>query len=119
MHLSVKVFTGVWEFDKLQMHPKFVVAGDRVLEVAGVSLVGVTHKQAVETLRSAPDTCKLIMERRVSEEPASLYHFMLWLTAQPNNRTCAVHKRMMLGFGRISLCQRSLWSTGTAGAAFV
>ena len=37
--------------------------GDRVLEVNGFSLVGVTHKQAVETLRKAPQVCKLVMER--------------------------------------------------------
>ncbi len=43
----------------------FCLSGDRVLEVDGVSLVGVTHKQAVETLRSAPHTCRLIMERGV------------------------------------------------------
>ena len=42
-----------------------VCAGDRVLEVNGVSLVGVTHKQAVETLRSAPHVCKLVMEKGV------------------------------------------------------
>ena len=32
--------------------------GDRVLEVTGVSLIGVTHKQAVETLRSAPNVSR-------------------------------------------------------------
>ena len=37
--------------------------GDRVLEVNGTSLVGVTHKQAVETLRKAPHVCKLVIER--------------------------------------------------------
>lgn len=36
-----------------------------MLEVNGVSLVGVTHKQAVETLRSAPHISKLVMERGV------------------------------------------------------
>ncbi len=36
-----------------------------MLEVNGVSLTGVTHKQAVETLRSAPHHCKLVMERGV------------------------------------------------------
>ena len=39
--------------------------GDRVLEVDGVSLIGVTHKQAVETLRSATHRCRLFMERGV------------------------------------------------------
>ena len=47
-----------------------------MLEVNGVSLVGVTHKQAVETLRSAPHVCKLVMERGVpptarSREPVT------------------------------------------------
>ena len=39
------------------------VTGDRVLEINGVSLVGVTHKQAVETLRRSPDVCRLVMQR--------------------------------------------------------
>ena len=34
-----------------------------MLEVNGISLVGVTHKQAVETLRKAPHVCKLVIER--------------------------------------------------------
>ncbi|XP_013396442.1 tyrosine-protein phosphatase non-receptor type 13 [Lingula anatina] len=37
--------------------------GDRVIEVNEVSLEGVTHKQAVETLRNAPHICRLSMER--------------------------------------------------------
>ena len=34
-----------------------------MLEVNGISLVGVTHKHAVETLRQAPHVCKLVIER--------------------------------------------------------
>ena len=34
-----------------------------MLEVNGTSLVGVTHKHAVETLRQAPHVCKLVIER--------------------------------------------------------
>ena len=34
-----------------------------MLEVNGTSLVGVTHKYAVETLRQAPHVCKLVIER--------------------------------------------------------
>ncbi|XP_077999364.1 tyrosine-protein phosphatase non-receptor type 13-like isoform X2 [Glandiceps talaboti] len=37
--------------------------GDRVLKVSGVELVGVTHRQAVETLRQAPQEAVLLMER--------------------------------------------------------
>ncbi len=44
-------------------------AGDRVLEVDGVSLVGVTHRQAVETLRNASHLCKLKMERGIPPIP--------------------------------------------------
>lgn len=50
-----------------------ILIGDRVLEVNGVSLVGVTHNQAVETLRSAPQVCKLVMQRQVSP-PATSNH---------------------------------------------
>ena len=38
-------------------------SGDRVLEVNGESLSGVTHKQAVETLRRASEHSTLIIER--------------------------------------------------------
>ena len=44
-------------------------AGDRVLEVDGVSLVGVTHKQAVETLRNASHICELKIERGIPPIP--------------------------------------------------
>ncbi len=40
-----------------------IEVGDRVLEVTGVSLIGVTHKQAVETLRNTPQLCRLVMEK--------------------------------------------------------
>lgn len=42
-----------------------IYVGDRVLAVNLTSLVGVTHRQAVEILRSAPPSCKLTMERGV------------------------------------------------------
>nr|XP_006812581.1 PREDICTED: tyrosine-protein phosphatase non-receptor type 13-like [Saccoglossus kowalevskii] len=42
-----------------------IKVGDRVLEVNEVQLVGVTHKQAVETLRQAPHTTSLVIERGV------------------------------------------------------
>lgn len=40
-----------------------VHTGDRVIEVNSVSLMKVTHRQAVETLRSAPAICKLVLEK--------------------------------------------------------
>lgn len=39
--------------------------GDRILDVNGVSLVGVTHKQAVETIKRAPSTTRLTVDRSV------------------------------------------------------
>ena len=33
------------------------------MEVDGISLVGVTHKQAVETLRNAPELCHMVLIR--------------------------------------------------------
>ena len=40
----------------------FPLVGDRVLEVNSESLIGVTHKQAVETLRRAPEFSTLVIE---------------------------------------------------------
>lgn len=40
--------------------------GDRILKVNGISLVGVTHKQAVETIKMAPHRTRLILDRSVS-----------------------------------------------------
>ncbi|KAL3876548.1 hypothetical protein ACJMK2_034389 [Sinanodonta woodiana] len=37
--------------------------GDRILEVNDVTMIGMTHKQAVETLKNAPPLCKLVIER--------------------------------------------------------
>ena len=51
--------------------------GDRVLEVEDVNLIGVTHKHAVETLRSAPDTCRLLMERGVQPVPVPQHHSII------------------------------------------
>ncbi|XP_078359591.1 tyrosine-protein phosphatase non-receptor type 13-like [Oculina patagonica] len=39
--------------------------GDRVLQVNGISLVGVTHKQAVETIKMAPNRTRLVLDRSV------------------------------------------------------
>ncbi|XP_038600268.1 FERM and PDZ domain-containing protein 2 [Tachyglossus aculeatus] len=38
--------------------------GDRLLEVDGVSLCGVTHEQAVESLKSSGQVARLVLERR-------------------------------------------------------
>lgn len=47
--------------------------GDRILAVDGISLVGVTHKQAVEIIRRAPQRCKIILDRSVHVNvPASI-----------------------------------------------
>ncbi|XP_020604777.1 tyrosine-protein phosphatase non-receptor type 13-like [Orbicella faveolata] len=40
--------------------------GDRILQVNGISLVGVTHKQAVETIKMAPYRTRLILDRSVA-----------------------------------------------------
>ena len=45
-----------------------------MLQVEDVNLIGVTHKHAVETLRSAPDTCRLLMERGVPPVPVPQHH---------------------------------------------
>ena len=39
--------------------------GDRILDVNGISLVGVTHKQAVETIKRAPPITRLVVDRSV------------------------------------------------------
>ena len=39
--------------------------GDRILAVNGISLVGVTHKQAVETIKIAPQASRLVLDRSV------------------------------------------------------
>ena len=46
-----------------------IQVGDRVLEVNGVSLVGVTHKQAVETLRNAPQVSSSHGKRSTTYHP--------------------------------------------------
>ncbi|XP_031567263.1 tyrosine-protein phosphatase non-receptor type 13-like isoform X2 [Actinia tenebrosa] len=47
--------------------------GDRILAVDGISLVGVTHKQAVEIIRRAPQRCKIVLDRSVHVNvPASI-----------------------------------------------
>ncbi|XP_070545261.1 tyrosine-protein phosphatase non-receptor type 13-like isoform X2 [Ptychodera flava] len=46
-------------------HDGRLKVGDRVLKVNRVELVGVTHKQAVETLRQAPHRTVLLVERGV------------------------------------------------------
>lgn len=43
-----------------------VQIGDRILQVNGISLVGVTHKQAVETIKMAPQRTKLVLDRSVA-----------------------------------------------------
>lgn len=39
--------------------------GDRILAVNGVSLIGVTHKQAVETIKMAPQRTRLVLDRSI------------------------------------------------------
>ena len=41
-----------------------IKVGDRVMEVNGISLTGVTHKQAVETLRNAPQVQCLTINKQ-------------------------------------------------------
>lgn len=43
-----------------------VQIGDRILQVNGISLVGVTHKQAVETIKMAPQRTRLVLDRSVA-----------------------------------------------------
>ena len=40
--------------------------GDRILAVNGISLVDVTHKQAMETIKRAPNVTKLVVDRSVA-----------------------------------------------------
>ena len=42
-----------------------VRVGDRILAVNGISLIGVTHKQAVETIKMAPYRTRLVLDRSV------------------------------------------------------
>lgn len=42
-----------------------VHVGDRILAVNGISLIGVTHKQAVETIKMAPHRTRLVLDRSV------------------------------------------------------
>ena len=39
--------------------------GDRILAVNGISLIGVTHKQAVETIKMAPQRTRLVLDRSI------------------------------------------------------
>uniref|UniRef100_A0A8C9NR79 PDZ domain-containing protein n=1 Tax=Serinus canaria TaxID=9135 RepID=A0A8C9NR79_SERCA len=41
----------------------FFTSGDRLLEVDGISLCGITHKQAVEHLKKSGQIAKLVLER--------------------------------------------------------
>ena len=42
-----------------------VQIGDRILQVNGISLVGVPHKQAVETIKMAPHRTRLVLDRSI------------------------------------------------------
>ncbi|XP_074610552.1 tyrosine-protein phosphatase non-receptor type 13-like [Acropora palmata] len=42
-----------------------VAIGDRILAVNGISLIGVTHKQAVETIKMAPQRTRLVLDRSI------------------------------------------------------
>ena len=42
-----------------------VRVGDRILEVNGISLKSVTHKQAVEIIKRAPRHCQLLIDRSI------------------------------------------------------
>ncbi|EFB17639.1 hypothetical protein PANDA_014393, partial [Ailuropoda melanoleuca] len=42
-----------------------ILRGDRLLEVDGVSLCGLTHKQAVQCLKGSGQVARLVLERRV------------------------------------------------------
>ena len=46
-----------------------LLVGDRLLQINDVTLVGCTHKQAVEALRSAPVTSRLVLVRGVKPTP--------------------------------------------------
>ena|SRR6218665_459413 len=47
----------------IALHVCVSLPGDRILRVNGISLVGVSHYQAVEILRSTPPTSSLQLER--------------------------------------------------------
>ncbi|XP_051829786.1 FERM and PDZ domain-containing protein 2-like [Antechinus flavipes] len=48
---------------------RFSFPGDRLLEVDGVNLCGITHKQAVECLKNSQQVARLVLERR-DQRPA-------------------------------------------------
>ena len=61
------------------MHVDVFVAGDRLLAINDVTLVGFTHKQAVEALHNAPMTSRLTIVRgapptHVAPDPTSPVH---------------------------------------------
>lgn len=42
-----------------------VRVGDRILEVNDISLKAVTHKQAVEIIKRAPQHCRILIDRSI------------------------------------------------------
>ncbi|XP_043912687.1 tyrosine-protein phosphatase non-receptor type 13-like [Protopterus annectens] len=50
-------------------HDGRVTKGDRLLEVDGISLRGITHKQAMECLKNTGQVVKLVLERGQQNEP--------------------------------------------------
>lgn len=49
-------------------------AGDELLMINGQSLVGLTHQEAVDILRSAAGLVQLVVARRVSAHPHKHTH---------------------------------------------
>lgn len=53
---SLKVYT-LWTWTSKQLDVLSFTSGDRLLEVDGISLCGITHKQAVEHLKKSGQVC--------------------------------------------------------------
>ncbi|KAK3601912.1 hypothetical protein CHS0354_041851 [Potamilus streckersoni] len=62
--------------------------GDRILEVNDVSMIGMTHKQAVESLKYAPPLCKIVVERPGSASSRKSSHAS-HKSSTPSENSCS------------------------------